>query len=45
MHLVGTKDDFAVYFHTNKQSYSVYKSGKLLIDNKYKYSEVKSYLD
>ena len=45
MHLVGTKDVFTVYFDANKQSYSVYKSGKLLVDKKYMYSDVKPYLE
>lgn len=36
---------FEIYFNSSKQTYSVYKSGVLVIDNKYKYSDVKSYVD
>ena len=42
---VGSNDGFDVYFDADSQSYSVYKDGKFLIGNKYKFSEVKSYLD
>lgn len=43
--LVGEKDDFSVYFDSNTQNYTVYKGDKILISNKYKFSEIKSYLD
>lgn len=45
MKLIGTKDDFQVFFNCNTQSYSVFKAGKFLIGNKFKFSQVKSYLD
>lgn len=45
MKLIGKKDDFEVYFDTNIQTYSVFKGGKFLIGDKYKFRQVKSYLD
>ena len=43
--LVGQKGGFQVYFNPNSQTYSVYKDGQFLIGNKFKFSQVKSYLD
>jgi hypothetical protein len=43
--LVGHKGGFQVYFNPNTQTYSVYKDGKFVIGNKFKFSQVKSYLD
>lgn len=34
-----------IYFDCENQVYNVYKNGKFLVGNKYKFSEVKSYLD
>lgn len=45
MFLVGENKGFEVYFNCEKQVYTVYKDDKFLIGNKYKFSEVKSYLD
>lgn len=45
MILIGSKNDFQVYFKVNTQSYSVYKNGSYIIGNKYSFSDVKSYLD
>jgi hypothetical protein len=45
MILVQENKGFAVYFDSNSQTYSVTKDGKFLIGNKYKFSQVKSYLD
>ena len=45
MLLVKENKGFVVYFNANTQSYSVYKDGKFLIGNKYKFSDVSSYLD
>jgi hypothetical protein len=45
MILVKENKGFAVYFDSNSQTYSVTKDGKFLIGNKYKFSQVKSYLD
>ena len=45
MILVKEKSGFAVYFNANTQSYTVFKDGKLLIGNKYKFSQEKSYVD
>ena len=43
--LVGNKNGFHVYFDCDNQVYTVFKDGKFLIGNKYKFSDVKSYLD
>lgn len=45
MVLVKESKGFQIYFNANTQSYSVFKGGKFLIGNKYKFSDVKSYLD
>lgn len=45
MILVNENKGFAVYFDANTQTYSVFKDGKFLIGNKYKFSQIKSYLD
>lgn len=45
MILVGRKDDFAVWFYTEKQEYIVTKDERILIRDKYKFSDIKSYLD
>ena len=45
MILVKENKGFEVYFDSNSQTYSVTKDGKFLIGNKYKFSQVKSYLD
>jgi len=45
MKLVAKNDPFSIYFDCEKQEYSVYKDGKFLIGNKYKFSDVKCYLD
>ena len=45
MILVKENKEFKVYFNAKSQSYSVYKDGRFLIGNKYKVSDVKSYLD
>ena len=45
MILVKQNKGFEIYFNANTQSYSVFKDGKFLIGNKYKFSDVKSYLD
>lgn len=44
MYKVGANGDFSVYFEASSQSYSVFKSGELLVSKKYKFSEVKIYL-
>lgn len=43
--LVSKKDNFEIYFDANTQTYNVYKDGKFFIGNKYKYSDVKSYVN
>lgn len=45
LHFVDSKDGFTVYFNPNTQSYSVYKDGAFIIGNKYRYSDVKSYVE
>ncbi len=45
MILVAKNKGFSVYFDTNSQTYSVFKNNKFIIGNKYKFSDVKSYLD
>lgn len=45
MILVGCKDDYELYFNCSEQMYTVFKNNKILISNKFKYSDVKSYLD
>jgi hypothetical protein len=45
MKLIAENKGFEIYFDCNKQSYDVYKDNKYLIGNKYKYSDVKCYLD
>ena len=45
MILVNENKGFQIYFDCNKQEYIVFKDGKFLIGNKYKFSDVKCYLD
>jgi hypothetical protein len=45
MVVVGKNKGFEVRFNTESQTYFVFKDGNLLIGNKTKFSEVKSYLD
>lgn len=45
MKLIGENKGFKIYFDCQNQVYNVYKDGEFLIGNKYKYSDVKCYLD
>lgn len=45
MKLIAENKGFQVYFNCNKQEYTVFKDGKFLIGNKFKYSDVKCYID
>jgi hypothetical protein len=45
MELIGKNKEFTVVFNPDTQMYTVYKSGKMLISNKYRYRDIKSYLD
>lgn len=45
MRLITNKGDFKIYFNCNTQSYSVYYKDRFLIGNKYKFSEVKTYVE
>ena len=42
--LVGEKNGFQIYWFCNVQYYQVYLNDKLIIDKKYKFSDVKSYI-
>jgi hypothetical protein len=39
------KTGFSVYFNAHNQTYTVFKDGKFVIGNKYRFRDVKSYLD
>ena len=43
--LVGSNKGFNVYFNANDQTYTVFKDGKFVIGNKYRFTDVKCYLD
>lgn len=43
--LVKQNKGFQVYFDATTQVYNVFKDGRFIIGNKYKFSQVKSYLD
>ena len=43
--LVGENKRFKVYFNSSNQEYTVYIDEKFLIGNKYKFSDVQSYLN
>lgn len=45
MKLISKKDNFSICFNCITQTYSVYKDDILLITDKFKYSDVKSYID
>lgn len=45
MILVKENKGFEVFFNANTQSYSVFKDGNFFIGNKFKFSDVSSYLD
>lgn len=45
MELTGKNKDFTVTWNCVKQSYTVFYKGKVLIQNKYKFSDIQSYLD
>lgn len=45
MILVAQNKGFQIYFNGLSQQYSVFKDGKFFIGGKYKYSQVKCYLD
>lgn len=41
---VAEKNGFQIYFDCNAQEYSVFKDGKFIVGNKYKFSQVKCYI-
>jgi hypothetical protein len=43
--LVGSNKGFNVYFNANDETYTVFKDGKFVIGNKYRFTDVKCYLD
>jgi len=45
MIVVGENKGFKIVFDTNHQMYLVYKDNRLLIKDKYRFSDVRSYLD
>ena len=45
MKLIAENKGFQIYFDCIKQVYIVFKDGNFLIGNKYKYSDVKCYVD
>jgi len=45
MVLIGKNKDFKVIFNCDTQCYTVYKNDKILITNKYKFSDIQSYLN
>ena len=44
MKIIGQNKGFTVVFDCTKQCYTVYKDDRLLITDKFKYSDVQSYL-
>ena len=44
MKLIAENKGFSIYFDCSNQMYVVYKDEKFLIDKKYRYSDVKSYV-
>jgi len=45
MTFTGKNTDFTAIFDCNQQCYTVYYKGKVLVTNKYRFREIKSYLD
>ena len=45
MILVKQNNDWSVYFNPNSQTYSVYRNDKFIIGNKYRFRDVKSYVE
>ena len=45
MILVKQNKDWSVYFDSNSQTYSVYRDDKFIIGNKYRFRDVKSYVE
>lgn len=45
MYLVKEKNGVAVYFNCNTQTYTVFKDGKILVGGKFKYSDVRAYVE
>lgn len=44
MKKVGEKNGFVIYWCCDTQTYTVYKDGKFLTTNKYKFSDVQTYI-
>lgn len=42
--LIESNNGFNIYFNTNDQTYTVFKDGKFIIGNKYRFTYVKCYL-
>jgi len=44
-HIVKTKGEFTIIFNAETQTYRVLKAGKIIVKDKYKYIQVKSYVE
>jgi len=45
MKLVGSKKDIEIFFNAYNQCYTVFKNKKMLVTNKYKFSDVKTWIN
>ncbi len=45
IHFTGKNPEFTATFDVSTQSYTVYKSGRMLVKNKFKFSDIQSYLN
>lgn len=45
MTFIGKDSNFVVVWNCSNQFYTVYKSGKMIVTEKYKFSDIKSYLE
>jgi hypothetical protein len=45
MEFVGKNKDFTAKWDCSTQSYTVFKNGKVLVENSYKFSDIKTYLN
>jgi hypothetical protein len=44
MKKIGEKNGYVIYWCCDTQTYSVYLNGKFVIGNKYKFSQVQTYI-
>jgi hypothetical protein len=45
MKLIGKDPNFTAFFDADLQFYTVFYKGEILVTEKYKYSDIKSYLE